>query len=112
MDAVDAYRQFAGIESGLLFRRIRRGDHITEDRMKAHGARLTIQTRARAVGIDGASGHSLRVGTAQDLTAAGYGLAELQKAGRWQSPDMPGLYSRGQAAGIGAVARLRESTED
>ena len=58
--------------------------------MTAHGARLTIQARARAVGIDGASGHSLRVGTAQDLTAAGYGLAELQNAGHWQSPDMPG----------------------
>ena len=35
--AVDAYRQLAGIVSGPLFRRIRRGDHITEDRMTAHG---------------------------------------------------------------------------
>ena len=112
MDAVDAYRQLAGIEDGPLFRRIRRGNLTTESRISAHGARLTIQTRARAVGIDGASGHSLRVGTAQDLTAAGYGLAELQNAGRWQSPDMPGRYSRGQAAGLGAVARLRESTGD
>ena len=112
MDAVDAYRQLAGIESGPLFRRMRRGDHITEGRMSAHGARLAIQARAAAAGIEGASGHSLRVGTAQDLTTAGYGLAELQNAGRWQSPDMPGRYSRGQAAGLGAVARLRESTGD
>ena len=37
MDAVDAYRQLVGIESGPLFRRMRRGDHITEDRMSAHG---------------------------------------------------------------------------
>ena len=80
--------------------------------MSAHGARLAIQARAAAAGIEGASGHGLRVGTAQDLTAAGYGLAELQNAGRWQSPDMPGRYSRGQAAGLGAVARLRESTGD
>ena len=43
----------------------------------------------------------------QDLTAAGYGLAELQNAGRWQSPDMPGRYARGQAAGIETVARLK-----
>ncbi len=110
--AVEQYRQLAGILDGPLFRRIRRGDHITEHRMTAHGARLTIQARARAVGIDGASGQSLRVGTDQDLTAAGYGLAELQNAGRWLSPDMPGRYSRGQAAGLGAVARLRESTGD
>ena len=99
--AVEQYRQLAGILDGPLFRRIRRGDHITEHRMTAHGARLTIQARAKAVGIDGASGQSLRVGTTQDLTAAGFGLAELQNAGRWRSPDMPGRYSRGQAAGRG-----------
>ena len=110
--AVKQYRQLAGILDGPLFRRIRRGDHITPDRMTAHGARLAIKARAAACGIAGASGHSLRVGTAQDLTAAGYGLAELQNAGRWQSPEMPGRYSRGQAAGQGAVARLRESTGD
>ena len=39
---------------------------------------------------------------AQDLTVVGYGLAEMQNAGRWQSPDIPGRYSRGQAAGIEA----------
>lgn len=80
--------------------------------MSAHGAKLAIQARAGAAGTEGASSHSLRVGTAQDLTAAGYGLAALQNAGRWQSPDMPSRYSRGQAAGRGAVARLRESTGD
>ena len=78
MDAVDAYRQLAGMDTGPLFRRIRRGNLTTESRISAHGARL----------------------------------AELQNAGRWQSPDMPGRYSRGQAAGLGAVARLRESTGD
>ena len=60
--------------------------------MSAHGARLAIQASAAVAGIEG---HNLRVATAQDLTAAGYGLAELQNAGRWQSPDMPGRYSRG-----------------
>ena len=56
MDAVAAYRQLAGIASGPLFRRIRRGDHITGGRMSAHGARLAIQARAAAAGIEGASG--------------------------------------------------------
>ena len=81
MDAVDAYRQLAGIEYGPLFRRVRRGDHITEDRMSAHGARLAIQARAAAAGIEGASGHSLRVGTAQDLTAPRYGTGRTAKRG-------------------------------
>ena len=78
--------------------------------MSAHGARLAIQASAAVAGIEG---HNLRVATAQDLTAAGYGLAELQNAGRWQSPDMPGRYSpRPSRRAGGAVARLRESTGD
>ena len=35
------------------------------------------------------SGHSLRVGSAQSLAAAGAGLVELQEAGDWQAPTMP-----------------------
>ena len=51
--AVEQYRQLAGILDGPLFRRIRRGDYITEGRMTAHGARLAIQARAAAAGIEG-----------------------------------------------------------
>ena len=35
------------------------------------------------------SGHSLRVGGAQSLAAAGASVVEMQTAGRWQSPSMP-----------------------
>ena len=46
-----------------------------------------------AVGIEGrVSGHSLRVGGAQSLAAGGASLVEMQTAGRWQSPAMPGHY--------------------
>ncbi len=51
--------------------------------------------------------HSLRVGAAQSLAAAGAGLVEMQTAGRWESPAMPARYARGQLAARGAVARLR-----
>ena len=55
-------------------------------------------------GIEGrVSGHSLRGGGAQSLAA----VVEMQTAGRWQSPSMPGRYVRGQLATRGAVARLR-----
>ena len=33
-------------------------------------------------------------------------LVEMQTAGRWQSPAMPGHYARGEFAARGAVARL------
>ena len=53
------------------------------------------------------SGHSLRVGGAQSLATAGASLVEMQIAGRWQSPVMPGRYAQGQLAKQGAMARLR-----
>ena len=63
---------------------------------------------AAAAGIEGrVSGHSLRVGGAQSLAAGGASIVEMQTAGRWQSPAMPGHYARGQLAARGAVARVR-----
>ena len=44
---------------------------------------------------------------AQSLAAGGASLVEMQTAGRWQSPSMPGHYARGQLAARGAVARVR-----
>ena len=38
---------------------------------------------------------------------AGPRFVEMQTAGRWQSPAMPGHYARGQLAARGAVARVR-----
>ena len=55
----------------------------------------------------GLSGHSLRVGFAQDLTAAGEGLAAICQAADWSSPAMPTRYAEALAARSGAVARLR-----
>ena len=51
------------------------------------------------------SGHSPRVGMAQDLAAHGAELPALMEAGRWDSPTMPARYTRSQAAERGAVAR-------
>ena len=65
-----------------------------------------VRAAALAAGLgDGFTGHSGRVGMAQDLTAAGVELPALMVAGRWQSPRMPARYTAGQAAGRGAVAR-------
>ena len=65
-----------------------------------------IQAMARAAGLgEGFSGHSGRVGMAQDLAANGAELPALMVAGRWQSPRMPARYTEKQALGRGAVAR-------
>ena len=53
----------------------------------------------------GYSGHSCRIGMAQDLAAEGYSLAQLMTAGRWTNPAMPARYTRNQAAARNAVAQ-------
>ena len=98
----------AGIGKGALFRRLPRGGAVSEFGIGAASVRRVIVRRARAAGIEGrVSGHSLRVGSAQSLAKRGAGLVEMQKAGRWVSPEMPAHYTRSQAAAEGAVARLR-----
>ena len=75
-------------------------------------AAMTALAAIRPADVDGAaglgegfSGHSGRVGMAQDLTASGAELPALMVAGRWQSPRMPARYTEKQALGRGAVAR-------
>jgi site-specific recombinase XerD len=98
----------AGIASGPLFRRVRRGDVVGDAPLSTQAARAIIKRRATAADLQGRfSGHSLRVGSAQSLAASGASLVEMQTAGRWQSPNMPGRYARGELAARGAIARLR-----
>ena len=68
LDAIEKYCKSGEIESGALFRRIRRGQHITSERLSVVSARRIIKKWAKAAGIEGfISGHSLRVGTAVSL---------------------------------------------
>ena len=76
--------------------------------LSTRSVRQIIKDRAEAAGVEGrVSGHSLRVGAAQSLAQAGASLVEMQQAGRWESPLMPGHYARAELASRGAVARLR-----
>lgn len=67
-----------------------------------------VKRRAQAAGLDPAafSGHSTRVGAAQDLTAAGFGLPAIQQAGGWTSPAMPARYAEKLLPRQGAMAQL------
>ena len=65
-----------------------------------------VKAAAKAAGLgDGFTGHSGRVGMAQDLVATGVELPALMMAGRWKSSRMPARYTERQAAGRGAVVR-------
>ncbi|MDE0497668.1 MAG: tyrosine-type recombinase/integrase [Acidimicrobiaceae bacterium] len=68
---------------------------------------LRIKKAALAAGLgDGFSGHSPRVGMAQDLARIGVELPSLMTAGRWRSPAMPAHYTRNETADRGAVAQF------
>ena len=102
----------AGIKRGPLFRSVDRWERVSERRLGPDSVRAAIKRRAREAGIPGrVSGHSLRIGTAQRLAEEGASLVEIQKEGRWKSPDMPAYYIRGQETSRGAVARLRAAEE-
>ena len=90
-----------------MFRRIRRGDHVTSERLTTVSARRIIQARAKAASVEGfISGHSLRVGSAVSLAQAGASVVDMQNAGRWKSPQMPAHYAKAELAERGAVAQF------
>ena len=101
------------IGSGTLFRAVDRWGRVSERGLGPDSVRAAIKRRAKEAGIAGrVSGHSLRIGSAQELAERGASLAELQKEGRWKDPSMPALYIRNQEASRGAVARLRGGRRD
>ncbi len=103
------YLEGSGIDDGALFRQIPRGGHIQLNRLHDHSARRIIQKRASDAGVDGfISGHSLRVGSAMSLAAAGATVVDMQVAGRWKSSQMPAHYAKAELAERGAIARFKD----
>ena len=107
--ALRRWLEVAGIEDGPVFRSINKAGAVGRPLTPGEVPRILKRLTARA-GIDpaGISGHSCRVGMAQDLTAHGAELPDLMVAGRWASPAMPARYAARIAAGRGAVARYYE----
>ncbi|EIL90106.1 tyrosine-type recombinase/integrase, partial [Rhodanobacter sp. 115] len=71
-----------------------------------------FRRRAVAAGLDHAftiSGHSARVGSANDLINNGYTTAQIQDAGNWKSAEMVQIYTRRSQAGANSMADMRRS---
>ena len=72
-----------------------------------------VRAAAKAAGLgEGYTGHSGRVGMAQELAASGVELPALMTAGRWKSSRMPARYTERQAADRGAVDRYYQEGEN
>ena len=102
--ALRAWLDGAGITEGVVFHS---GDHVG-GALDAGEVARRFKVMAGRAGIDATliSGHSARVGMAQDLVAHGAELPEVMQAGRWKSPTMPARYAERLTAGRGAVAQF------
>jgi site-specific recombinase XerD len=93
---VRAWLDWRGDEIGPLFCPIYHGRAINRD-LSGDMVKLLIKGCARAAGLDASdvdafSGHSMRVGAAQDLLCAGHDTAAIMRAGGWKSVDVLGRY--------------------
>ena len=98
-------------QAGEALRTIRPADELLDQNTSVFGLsprqvgrRLSAAAKAAGLG-EGFTGHSGRVGMAQDLAKTGAELPVLMTAGRWKSSTMTARYTERQAADRGVVAR-------
>ena len=107
---VRAWLGGGGIEGGPLFRSVGKGGRVG-DRLHPCQVPRIFKAMARAARlpeavVEGLSGHSTRVGAAQDMVAAGLELPAILQAGRWKSTAMVNRYGQRLLAQRGAAAQL------
>ncbi len=77
---------------------------------KCHFRASTRAFHTKAIGmptdqVEAVSGHSIRVGAAQDLLSLNIDLASVMQAGRWKSARMPMRYGEHVLAARVSMAR-------
>jgi len=127
-ELITAWRARAGITSGPLFvaisgRKRRQpldaGGNATvtvPQHMHPHEVARIFRTRAAAAGLSSKApritGHSIRIGGANELTRAGEDLRAIADAGGWKGLRQPMHYTKQSRAGLGAQARLHARRRD
>ena len=112
---VYAWLDRAGIADGRLFRSVGKGGRIGERLHPCQVPRI-FKAMAREAGlpdavVGGLSGHSVRVGAAQDMVAAGIELPAILHAGRWKSTAMVNRYGErllARRSGAAQLARMQQ----
>ena len=106
--ALEEWRRAMKIKKGPVFLAIKRDGSIGTKPITSAEVARTFKRIAKCIGLDAGaasniSGHSTRIGAAQDLTTAGAALPEIMAAGGWRSPGMPARYARKLNARRGAM---------
>ena len=112
---VREWRARSGVESGRLFRSVSKGGVLGARLHPSQIPRIFKQMADRA-GLPpdivaGLSGHSARVGAAQDMVASGIELPAILQAGRWKTTVMVNRYGErllARRSGAAQLARLQK----
>ena len=115
MRLLRAWLDRAGIADGMLFRSVDKSGRIGERLHPCQVPRI-LKAMAREAGLPeavaaGLSGHSARVGAAQDMVAAGIELPAILHAGRWKSTAMVNRYGErllARRSGAAQLARMQQ----
>ena len=109
-----AWLDRARISEGRLFRSVAKNGRVGERLHPGQVPRI-LKAMALDAGLpeavaEGLSGHSARVGAAQDMIAAGIELPSILQAGRWKSTAMVNRYGErllARRSGAAQLARLQ-----
>jgi integrase len=106
--AIEEWRRAMKIKKGPVFLALKRDGSVDSKPITSAEVARTFKRIAKCIGLDAdaartISGHSTRIGAAQDLTTAGAALPEIMAAGGWRSPGMPARYARKLDARRGAM---------
>ncbi|MDF3983288.1 tyrosine-type recombinase/integrase [Luteibacter sp. PPL201] len=112
---VRAWQAAANISEGALFRPVGgrpKVDGDPADALLPQEVARIFRRRAKAAGLENAtsiSGHSARIGSANDLSEHSATGIQIQQAGGWKTDRMVTYYTRRSSAGVNAMAKLRTS---
>ena len=109
MRLVQVWLERSGVREGCIFRSLRNG--VVGGGLGAGETPRLFKEMALAAGLPAAvvgdiSGHSTRVGAAQDMVAEGLGMTAIMQAGRWQTEASVMRYAERMLAHRGGAAQL------
>ncbi len=115
--ALKAWMSHAQIDQGWVFRRFLRTGATAGTALNAQEVARIVRRVGRLLNaaaqadetpwpIERLGGHSVRIGAAHDLAAAGIDLTGIMHSGGWNDPKMPRYYTRELAAAESGMARM------
>ena len=115
IERIRAWQAAAVITDGVLFRPMGgrpRADRATDVALLPQEVARIFRRRAKAAGLENAgsiSGHSARIGSANDLAEYGATSIQIQQTGGWKTDRMVTYYTRRSLGGSNVMANLRST---